>query len=88
MQNEKLIKKGQPAKAEDGSIVLVNEDKQAYSVSEVVLTIWNMCDGKSFNQIANEINSQVKEDETAVKQSLEQLFSQLQDNKLLEIKPT
>jgi hypothetical protein len=86
MEGEKLFKKGEPGKAEDGSLLLVNEDKTAYKVSEVVLIIWDMCNGISFSALAEELASHSDQEASDLRASLEELFVQLQDSKLLEIK--
>lgn len=86
MNAEKLFKKGQAGKAEDGSLVLVNEDQTAYKIDEVVLMIWDMCNGISFNDILNEITNNSEQDAATIKEALEGLFTQLQENKLIDIK--
>jgi hypothetical protein len=86
MEAEKLFKKGEAGKGEDGSLILVNEDQTAYKVSEVVLMIWDMCNGISFNELTKEIAAHAEQDAGSVKSALEELFVQLQENKLVEIK--
>ncbi|NIO20425.1 MAG: PqqD family peptide modification chaperone [Candidatus Aenigmarchaeota archaeon] len=44
--NIKLKKKGSLAKSQQGDLLLVDENKKAYKVDEVVVLIWTMCDGK------------------------------------------
>ncbi len=40
-----INKKGELAKDENGTMVLVNEKEQAFRVDEPVIAIWQMCDG-------------------------------------------
>jgi len=82
----KLFKKGELAKGEDGSLLLVNEDKATYKVNEAVLMIWDMCNGILFSQIVSTISAGTDEDIGAVKTSLQSLINELQQAKLLEIK--
>ncbi len=86
MDAEKLFKKGNPAKAEDGTLLLVNDEKSAYSVNEAVVMIWNMCNGIAFNDLVKNIATDVSEDATKLRPSLEGLINELQEAKLLEIK--
>jgi hypothetical protein len=44
--NIKFKRKGSLAKSEQGDLLLVDENKKAYRVDEVVVLIWTMCDGK------------------------------------------
>jgi len=40
-------KKGSLARSQQGDLLLVDENKRAYKVDEVVVLIWTMCDGKN-----------------------------------------
>ena len=82
----KLFKKGEPAKGEYGSLLLVNEDKAAYKVNEAILMIWDMCNGISFSELVSTIAAGADEEIGAVKTSLQGLIHELQQVKLLEIK--
>jgi len=82
----KLFKKGEPAKGEDGSLLLVNEEKATYKVNEAVLMIWDMCNGISLAELLSTISADVDQDVGSVKASLERLIHELQQVKLLEIK--
>lgn len=62
MEEEKLFKKGSAAKAEDGSLALVNEKNEAFKVDEAVMGIWSSCDGISFNQLVTAIAEAAKMD--------------------------
>ncbi|MEM2760381.1 MAG: PqqD family peptide modification chaperone [Nitrososphaerales archaeon] len=86
MEEEKLFKKGEATKADDGSLVLVNEDQTAYKVDEVVLIVWDMCNGISFREILNEITDHSEQDASFIRTALEDLMIKLQENKLIDIK--
>ena len=86
MEAGKLFKKGEPAKGEDGSLLLVNEEKATYKVNEAVLMIWDMCNGISLAELLSTISADVDQDVGSVKASLERLIHELQQVKLLEIK--
>lgn len=86
MEAEKLFKKGEPAKAEDGSLVLVNENKEAYKVNEAVIVIWDMCNGISFADLFKKITEGAEQDTGELETSLEALLNELQEVKLLELK--
>lgn len=42
----KFKRKGNLVRSEQGELLLVDENKKAYRVDEVVVLIWTMCDGK------------------------------------------
>ncbi len=86
MELEKLYKKGNVARAEDGSLLLVNDDKVAYSVNEVVIMIWDVCNGISFNELVNVIASSSGEDTAQLKPALEGLINEMVEAKLIEVK--
>lgn len=86
MDSEKLFKKGDQARGEDGSLLLVNEKQEAFKVNETILTIWNICDGIEFQELVKNIATAVQQDAGSVKSSLEPLFTELEKNSLLEIK--
>ena len=86
MEAEKLFKKGEPAKAEDGSLLLVNEDQAAYKVNEAVMVIWEMCNGISFSELVSTIVAGVEQDASTVRTSLEGLVTELRQVKLIEIR--
>lgn len=86
MDSEKLFKKGEPAKGEDGSLLLVNEDETAYKVNETILMIWDMCNGISFGELVSTISKGSNEDTSSVKSSLENLVTQMNQDKLLEVR--
>jgi len=83
---EKLFKKGNPSNAEDGFLLLVNEEETAYAVKEAVMMIWNMCNGISFTELVNSIAGEVDQDAIALKPSLEGLMNELKEAKLLELR--
>ncbi len=86
MELERLYKKGNVARAEDGSLLLVNDDKVAYSVNEVVLMIWDVCNGISFKELVNVIASSSGEDATQLKPALEGLINEMIEARLIEVK--
>ncbi len=86
MDLEKLFKKGNPSKAKDGSLLLVNEEQVAYEVNAAVIMIWNMCNGISFAELVNSIAGEVEQDAIALKPSLEGLGNELKEAKLLVLK--
>jgi len=86
MELERLYKKGNVARAEDGSLLLVNDDKVAYSVNEVVLMIRDVCNGISFKELVNVIASSSGEDATQLKPALEGLINEMIEARLIEVK--
>jgi hypothetical protein len=58
--NIKFKRKGSLARSQQGDLLLVDENKKAYKVDEVVVLIWTMCDGKHDDkEIVNEFCSKI-----------------------------
>ncbi|MCX8188003.1 MAG: PqqD family protein [Nitrososphaeria archaeon] len=57
MEEVRLKRRGNLFKDEDGTLVLVNDDNEAYKVDEVVAYIWSICDGKTETEVINEFAS-------------------------------
>lgn len=82
----KLKKKGNIGKTEEGEIVLVNDDGQAFSAGEIVIFVWGMCDGEiSEEELLKNLCSQLEIDAETLKPLLERLLKNLQTANLLEL---
>lgn len=82
----KLKKKGSLGKTEEGELVLVNDEGQAFSAGEVVIFVWDMCDGEiSEEDLLKNLCAELEIDVEALRPVLERLLKNLQGAKLLEI---
>lgn len=84
MEEVRLKRKGNLFKDEDGTLVLVNEDNEAYRVDEVVAYIWTICDGKTVTEVINEFATVSETDVEEIREPLLDLINKLKGAALLE----
>lgn len=84
MEEARMARKGVVMKDEEGRLLLVNEDNEAYIVSEMVVAIWDRCDGKTLNELANELAEAIGRDVVEVREALSELIGKLKEAKLVE----
>lgn len=84
---KKPMKKGSVGKTEAGELVLVNEQGQAFKTDEVVVLLWNRCDGKATtDELVKEFSQKTKQEESRVKQVVENLVGNMEKAGLMELK--
>ncbi len=69
---EVINKKGELAKDENGTMVLVNEKEQTFRTDEPVIAIWQMCDG---TRTKEDICTVVKEQTGVTAEDAEKIVS-------------
>ena len=79
-----MKRKGVLTRAEDGSLVLVNEEKKGYRVDEVVAVVWSRCDGKTIEGLTKEMSEETKMSEEELRPHIEKIVSKLKEVKLIE----
>lgn len=84
MEEARMARKGGVLRDEEGKLLLVNEDNEAYIASEMVVYIWNVCDGKTLDELTKEIAEAVNRDTGEVKEALSELIGKLKEAKLVE----
>ncbi|PUA31520.1 MAG: hypothetical protein B9J98_06115 [Candidatus Terraquivivens tikiterensis] len=84
MEEVRIARKGGVVRDEEGKLLLVNEDNEAYIASEMVVYIWNACDGKTLDELTKEIAEAVNRDAGEVKEALSELIGKLKEAKLVE----
>jgi hypothetical protein len=84
MEEKKLKRKGSVARTEEGGIALVNEQKQGFIVEEMVVVIWDLCEGRSEHQVVDEIASRIKAEKERIKPAVIGVISKLKELKLVE----
>jgi hypothetical protein len=81
----KPMKKGSVSKTENGEILLVNEQNQAFKVMPVAAVVWNRCDGKTtIDDLTKEFSQKTNQEEGAVKQAIETIVDQMEKADLME----
>ena len=77
-------KKGHLVRLEDGSTALVNENGQAFKVSNELLGFWALCDGSKSEHDLKEYIKQLGYTEEEVKEALVQVVESMKEANLLE----
>lgn len=78
-----MARKGLVMRDEEGRLLLVNEDNEAYIVSELVVAIWDRCDGKTLSEVVSEFAEAIGRDEEEVREAISELVGKLKEAKLL-----
>ncbi|HLC58993.1 MAG TPA: PqqD family peptide modification chaperone [archaeon] len=85
MAEERFKKKGVVTQAEDGSFVIVDDEKKGYNVDAIVAVVWLKADNKTFAELVDDIAGYVKNVERkVVKEGVETIVTDLKKVKLLE----
>ena len=84
MEEAKMVRKGVVLRDESGRLLLVNEDNEAYVASESVVAIWDRCDGKTVDELADEVAQMVGQDTGEVREAISELIGKLREAKLIE----
>ncbi|MCS7136104.1 MAG: PqqD family protein [Nitrososphaerota archaeon] len=84
MESIRITRKGTALRDEEGKLLLVNEDNEAYIANEIVVYIWNLCDGKTLDELTKEIAEAVNRDTGEVREALSELIGRLKEAKLVE----
>jgi len=84
MNSQKLVKKGLATRDKEGALLLINEEYQAYRVDESVVAIWDMCEGKTVEELTVDIAASTGREASDLKKPIESLVSKLKEAKLLE----
>lgn len=74
-----VTKEGKMAKDQEGNLVLVNNKEQAYKVDESVIAIWQMCDGKTQQEISNTITEKTQMGEDEAKKAVGEIVTKLEE---------
>lgn len=83
----KPMKKGSVGKTEEGEIVLVNDQNQAFKVNKVAVVVWNRCDGQmTIDDLTKEFSQKTNQEEGTVKQAIETIVDQMEKVGLMESK--
>ena len=85
--NDKIIlRRGAVANDKDGTPLLINEKGEAYRVNDTAVSLWNMCNGISFDDLFLEVMRISSGQEEDVRKSLEQMVHQFHNISVIELK--
>ena len=81
-----ILRQGEVDNDEDGTPLLINFKGEAYRVNDTAVSLWNMCNGISFQDLLHEVLRISNDDETNVKRSLFEMLLQLNDVSVIKLK--
>ncbi|NOJ27991.1 MAG: hypothetical protein DA330_08300 [Nitrososphaera sp.] len=86
IENKIIVRRGEVGNDRDGTPLLINMRGEAYRVNDTAISLWNMCNGITFEELFCEVMRISSEDEREVKRSLEQMVRQFQQISVVEFK--
>jgi hypothetical protein len=81
-----IFRRGIVGNDEDGTPLLINYKGEGYRVNDTAISLWNMCNGITFQDLVYEVLRISSEDELKVKESLLEMLRQLKKASVVEIK--
>jgi hypothetical protein len=81
-----MYRRGEVGNDRDGTPLLINGKGEAYRVNDTAVSLWNMCNGITFDDLLLEVLRISSGDKGEVKESLEQMVRQFQQISVLEIR--
>ena len=86
-QSSKIIhRRGAVGNDRDGTPLLINGKGEAYRVNDTAVSLWNMCNGITFDDLLLEVLRISSGDEHEVRRSLEQMVKQFQEISVIELR--
>lgn len=84
--NRIILRRGGVGNDRDGTPLLINGRGEAYRVNDTAISLWNMCNGITFDDLLLEVLRISSGDEDDVKKSLEQMIRQFHKISMIEVK--
>jgi hypothetical protein len=84
--NRIILRRGAVGNDRDGTPLLINGKGEAYRVNDTAISLWNMCNGITFDDLLLEVLRISSGDEDDVKKSLEQMIRQFHKISMIEVK--
>jgi len=81
-----IFQRGTVSNDKDGTPLLINSAGEAYRVNDTAVSLWNMCNGISFEDLFLEVMRISSEEEVEVRKSLEQMVKQFHKISVIEVK--
>jgi coenzyme PQQ synthesis protein D (PqqD) len=84
--NKIILRRGEVGNDRDGTPLLINNRGEAYRVNDTAVSLWNMCNGITFEDLLLEVLRISSEDKADVRKSLEQMVKQFQKISVIELR--
>ena len=84
--NKIILRRGEVGNDSDGTPLLINDRGEAYRVNDTAVSLWNMCNGITFEDLLLEVLRISSGDKADVRKSLEQMVKQFQKISVIELR--
>ena len=81
-----ILRQGEVDNDEDGTPLLINFKGEAYRVNDTAVSLWNMCNGISFQDLLHEVLRISNDNESNVERSLFEMILQLNEVSVIKLK--
>ena len=81
-----ILRRGNVDNDLDGTPLLINDRGEAYRVNDTAVSLWNMCNGITFDDLLLEVLRISSGDREEVRKSLEQMVKQFRKIAVLEVR--
>lgn len=86
MDDKIILRRGTVDNDRDGTPLLINDRGEAYRVNDTAVSLWNMCNGITFDDLLLEVLRISSGDREQVKKSLEQMVRQFRKIAVVEVR--
>jgi hypothetical protein len=84
--NSIILRRGTVSNDSDGTPLLINFKGEGYRVSDTAVSLWNMCNGISFQDLVYEVLSISNDKESKVRDCLRTMLNQMNKASIVKIK--
>ena len=84
--NKIILRRGAVDNDRDGTPLLINGRGEAYRVNDTAVSLWNMCNGITFDDLLLEVLRISSGDKEEVRRSLEQMVRQFEKISVIEVR--
>ena len=81
-----ILRQGEVDNDTDGTPLLINFKGEAYRVNDTAVSLWNMCNGISFQDLLHEVLRISNDNEINVERSLFEMILQLNEVSVIKLK--
>jgi hypothetical protein len=86
VNNKIILRRGVVGNDCDGTPLLINGKGEAYRVNDTAVSLWNMCNGITFDDLLLEVLRISSGDRDDVRKSLECMIKQFQKISIIELR--
>jgi hypothetical protein len=86
VNNKIILRRGVVGNDCDGTPLLINAKGEAYRVNDTAVSLWNMCNGITFDDLLLEVLRISSDDQDDVRKSLERMIKQFQKISIIELR--